>query len=189
MTTSAATSAATAPSTAAGNRRRGYRTSPMATSTGRAYSGMCWCCALAPSPLTSPSAAIATAVTASTTRGWMRCRRPGRAGPLGPSRSGMAASLEAVHVDDYRLLGRARDHDDRRGAGVWVLLPVGGVRGYPDEVPRAGLQPAEGAAGRVAEHEHRVAGDYVDAGLRGTVMVVTRAGRRGHHRGAHPQRA
>src|SRR6516162_1373358 len=124
----------------------------MAASTGRAASGMCSCCALAPNPLASPIAAIATAMTASSTLGGMTCRRPGPAGAPGPSRSGMAASLEAVHVDDYRLLGGACDHDGRRRAGVRVLLAVRDVRGYPDKVPGAGLQPGQGAAGGVPEH-------------------------------------
>ena len=77
----------------------------MAVSTGIAASGMCSCCARAPSPLASPSTATATAITASATRGGRRCRSPA------PVRSGVAGAGRILNRIAASRVGQARAGD------------------------------------------------------------------------------
>ena len=84
--------------------------------------------------------------------------------------------VEAVEVDDDRLLGGAGDHDDGLDVGVRVLLAVRDVRRHEDVVAGGGLDPRLDrlVAFEVEEHERRGAGDDVDRGLRCAVVVVAR---------------
>src|SRR6266702_1712241 len=130
---------AAATSTAAGKRRRGYSTSPMTASTGMPASGMCSCCARAPSPLASPSAATATAITVSAARGGMRCLSRGAPAAQPPAFS--TASLpRALAWPASRYAGGCQPRGRRGGEPAHRDSSLGrGLQGERDGVDAPAL--------------------------------------------------